>query len=291
MKHVCVLVISVLVTLVISNKSFSQNTLSVNKDPYLGQKPPGKVAEPIAPDIFPPKGWELGKIHDKDMEEFYFTPSIETPFEPTVIVFRKENNAWKKHNFHAAVSGNDNILYDEAKYIERTKTGWSKIKSLGPMFDREDWGIMRLSVSAKGTYVFDDAKNNDVIRISRIKDGKRQKPKLLGKQINTGKWTAHPFIAPDESYLIWDSERDEGFGGADIYISFRQQDESWGAAINLGDKINSPLWENGAMVTPDGKYLLFGRSEKKVSKDGSTYWVSQQQWVDAQIIENLRPKR
>ena len=60
------------------------------------------------------------------------------------------------------------------------------------MFDREDWGIMRLSSSVKGTYVFDDYKNNDVIRISTIKNGKRQEPTLLNKNINSGKWTAHP---------------------------------------------------------------------------------------------------
>jgi len=72
------------------------------------------------------------------------------------------------------------------------------------MFGREDWGIMRLSASAKDTSVFDDYKNNDVIRLSRVKDGKREELKLLGKERNTGKWTAHPFIAPDESYLIGD---------------------------------------------------------------------------------------
>ena len=151
------------------------------------------------------------------------------------------------------------------------------------MFDREDWGIMRLSASAKGTYVFDDARSNDVIRISRLKDGKREEPKLLGKNINTGKWTAHPFIAPDESYLIWDSERDNGYGKSDLYISFRQQDGSWGTAINMGAKINTDGTENGAYVSPDGKYLFFN---SPISKNNSGIY-----WVDAQIIETLRPKQ
>ena len=62
------------------------------------------------------------------------------------------------------------------------------------------------------------AKNNDVIRISTIKNGKRQEPTLLNKNINSGKWTAHPFIAPDESYLIFDSERENGVGKSDLYI-------------------------------------------------------------------------
>jgi len=291
MKYICNLITWFLLMLIFSGKSYSQNPPPVLEELYFGQKPPTNVAELFPPDAVFSKSWELGGEFTQNTDEFYITNSDEIPHLATVIVFRKENNVWKKHNFHSAVSGNKNILYSKKKYIERVDTGWSKIKSLGPMFDRDDWGIMRMSVSSNGTYVFDDAqKNSDVIRISRIKDGKREEPQLLGQEINTGKWTAHPFIAPDESYLIWDSERGEGHGGADIYISFRQQDGSWGGAINLGDKINSALWENGAFVTPDGKYLFFGRSEEKFREDDSSYWVGGKHWVDAKFIENLRPK-
>lgn len=291
MKRIFICVSWILLLLIVSDHSFSKERTEETGDLYFGLKPPGLTAEPIVSEPGFPKGWELGQFHGSEFEEFYFTPTIDSPFASTVVVFRKENNVWKKHEFHRMLSGDNNVLYDEAKYIERTDGGWSKIKSLGPKFNREDWGIMRLSASARGTFVFDDYKNNDVIRISRIKDGKREEPQLLGEQINTGKWTAHPFIAHDESYLIWDSERKEGFGGADIYISFKQKDGSWGPAINFGDKINSKLWENGAMVTSDGKYLIYGRSEQKIREDGTSYWESQKFWVDAQIIEELRTKR
>jgi len=168
------------------------------------------------------------------------------------------------------------------QYKERTEAGWSERKSLGSPF--EDIRIMRLTASSKGTYVFDDAGAGETgaIRSSRLIDGKREEPKLLSKEINSGKWTAHPFIAPDESYIIWDSERDGGYGEVDLYISFRQQDGSWGAAINFGDKINTDGPDSGGGVTPDGKYFFFNR---KISpEDSDTYWV------DAQIIETLRPK-
>lgn len=255
-----------------------------------GQQPPGKVGKPFDLTVIPSQDWQLGEVKGNALTEFYLTPSKGSPFDPTVIVFRKESGEWKQHNFHAALSGNPDVLHNKSNYIERTAVGWSKIKSLGAMFNREDWGIMRLSTSGKGTYVFDDWKSNDVIRISRVKDGKREQPKLLPKHINTGEWTAHPFIAHDESYLIWDSEREEGLGDSDLYISFLQKDGSWGAAINLGEKVNSDLEENGAMVTSDGKYLVYSRSEEKFREDGSAYWVSQKYWVDAQIIEDLRPK-
>jgi hypothetical protein len=55
---------------------------------------------------------------------------------------------------------------------------------------------------------------------------------------------------------MWDTEK-EGEDTPDIYISFREKDGSWGTAINMGDKINTPLYEQRARVTPDGKYLFF----------------------------------
>ncbi len=259
---------------------------------YFGYKPPGLIPEIFVPKNSTSSDWKIGNEDSLDMKEFYFTYSGNNPFEPPVVVYKNEGSYYRvnkytfKHN-----PGNSNILYSRHNYIERTDSGWSKIKSLGPMFDREDWGIMVLSVSNKGTIVFDDYKSNDVIRISRIKDGKREEPKLLGKEINSGKWTAHPFIAPDESFLIWGSEREDGYGMSDNYISFRQEDGSWGSAINMGDKINSELVENGASLTLDGKYLLFGRSEEKVREDGSTYWDTKNYWVDAKIIEQLRPQK
>ncbi|MEM9000407.1 MAG: hypothetical protein AAGB24_09085 [Bacteroidota bacterium] len=261
------------------------------EDPYFGYTPPG-----LTPEIFVPKkgtsqDWKLGNEDALDMQEFYFTYSGNNPFEPLVVVYRNEGSYYRvnKYSFSHNPSDSD-ILYSRWNYIERTDSGWSKIKSLGPMFDREDWGIMVMSVSAKGTIVFDDYKSNDVIRMSRMIDGKREEPKLLGKEINSGKWTAHPFIAPDESFLIWGSEREEGYGMSDNYISFQQQDGSWGPAINMGDQINSELVENGARLTPDGKYLLFGRSEEKEREDGSTYWTTTNYWVNAKIIETLRPE-
>ena len=140
---------------------------------------------------------------------------------------------------------------------------------------------MRLSVSSKGTYFFDERTKGGSIRYSRLIDGKHEKPRALGKQVNSGMWTAHPFIAPDESYLIWDSEKEDGHGETDLYISFRQKDGSWGAAVNLGDKVNSKFDDAFGTVTPDGKYLFFYRSVSPGNLD--IYWV------DAQIIETLRP--
>ncbi|MEO1049366.1 MAG: hypothetical protein AAFX87_01990 [Bacteroidota bacterium] len=260
-------------------------------DPFLGQKLPGLVAEPFAPGVLSKEGWVLGGNFGPDSKEFYMVNPDQGGYAAEVIVFRKDGRTWSQHNFLQIHSADSNRLYCRNKYIERTEAGWSEMKSIGSMFEREDWGIMRVSASKMGTYVFDDYKSNDVIRISRIKDGERETPKLLSQEINVGKWTAHPNIAPDESYLIWDSEREGGYGDSDIYVSFRQPDGSWGKAVNLGDQVNSALADFSSWITPDGKYLFFWRTEEKTNADGTTSRESSKYWVSTQVIENLRPKQ
>ena len=296
MKAVYLGTAALLTMLTTSGKSYGQGDFPILEGPYMGQKPPGMVAEPFAPGIISKDGWEIEGMFAPGMKEFYFTmdggtytgPDA-TGFRATVVGFRQQNNIWTKYlefprDGEIGFSPDGTRMHMAEGYKDRIGDGWSERKSLGALFDRTDWGIMRLSASAKGTYVFDDYKSNDVIRISRLKDGKRQAPTKLGPVINTGKYTAHPFIAPDESYLIWDSERQGGYGASDLYISFRQEDGQWGPAINMGDKVNSPQWDAFASVTPDGKYILFNRGIDDKNDNVDIYWV------DARIIETLRPK-
>ncbi len=271
--------------LMISSTSYAHNEFPTLKGPYMGQKPAGLIAEPFAPGIISKEGWELEGVFAPGMKEFYFTTNRK---RATVMGFRQENNIWTKYiefprTGEIVFSPDGKRMHMAKRYKDRIGNGWSELKSLGPMFDRKDWGIMRLSASANGTYVFDDYMSNDVIRISTIKDGKRQAPIKMDSVVNTGKWTAHPFIAPDESYLIWDSEREGGLGDTDLYIRFKQKDGSWGPAINMGDKVNSDKAEFYASVTPDGKYILFNRT---IDDKGNIDIY----WVDAQIIETLMPK-
>jgi hypothetical protein len=253
---------------------------------YLGQEPPGLTPQLFAPDIIQTEHREAEAAFSPDLKEFYFRRRGGAYANNTLVVVRYEDGQWMESIVppragEPFVSPDGKILHLGSKYRERTNTGWSEVKSLGPLFDRQDRGVMRLTASAKGTYVFDDYKSNDIIRISRIKDGIREEPKILGKEINSGKWTAHPFIAADESYLIWDSEKDDGYGGSDLYISFRQEDDSWGPAINLGDKINTEYSEAYGSMSPDGKYFFFHRSY-----GGDTGDIF---WVDAALIKTLKP--
>lgn len=263
------------------------------EDPYFGEKPPRLIPVEFAPDIVSPEGLFEGGGFSPDMKEYYFTRKNK---KRTFFVIRYENNSWG-HESETDIkwpqfSEDGNMMYGGKEYRDRTDTGWSEPKNQGEFLKDQAHGI---SLSSNGTYYFGfnekEGRGYGSIRYSRLIDGKHEKPVKMSKEINTGRWIAHPFIAPDESYLMWDAEREGGYGESDCHISFRQQDGSWGAAINMGAQINTSSNESSPNVTQDGKYLFFSRSEEKVREDGSTYRAAISYWVDAQFIENLRPKQ
>ncbi|UHQ55433.1 hypothetical protein [Microbulbifer sp. YPW16] len=294
MKHLYILSSLLLSALFITSASYSKDEFPVLKGPYLGQTPPGLTARPFAPGIVNTEEWGDAGGFSLDMNEFFVTrwKHSRDAREPESVIFKKVGDQWRKmavpagarRPFHAP---GGNVLYYGGKYKERTADGWSEMKSLGPAF--EEIRIMGLSASRKGTLVFDEVgtDGDGVIRYSRLLDGKREEPKPFGKEINTGTWNAHPFIAPDESYIMWDGERESGYGKSDLYISFRQKDGSWGEAINLGEKVNTDAEEGGPQVTPDGKYLFFNRMVTPAT--GDTGSQSDLYWIDAQIIDDLMP--
>lgn len=286
MKTIGISVILLLSVLTLSNKSHSQDTFSAPVGPYIGQKPPGLTPEVFAPGIVSTEIHEWGGSFTPDMHAFYFSRKNRKSGMVSRIVFKFENNRWHESEVEAGMSGNispdGKTMLLGNQYRERTDDGWSEQKSLGSAF--EDFDIMRITASSTGTYVFDEfAKDgNFVLRYSRLINGEREAPKPLSKAINSGEQNVHPFIAPDESYILWDSKRDDGYGDSDIYVSFRQQDGAWGPATNLGDKVNTNTSQRGGYVTPDGKYLFFNSPDDQ--GNGDIFWV------DAQIIETLRPK-
>ncbi|WP_125558485.1 PD40 domain-containing protein [Pseudoalteromonas rubra] len=270
-----------------STISQAEQVSDVLTGPYLGQQKPGTTPQVFAPGAVSTQHRDYNAFFSPDMKEFYFTRRDNHTGRWTLISYIQRNNQWHEQVVGPRVgrpflAPDGKTMHLGKYYMTRTACGWGSLQVLGPMFDRDDWGIMRLTSSSKGTYILDDYKSGDVIRISEVVNGKRQPAKALGPEVNTGKYNAHPFIAPDDSYIIWDGQRESGYGESDLYVSFRQKDGSWGEAINLGDKVNTSGREASASVTPDGKYLFFNRDTG--DEEGDVYWV------DAQVIEVLRPQ-
>jgi ankyrin repeat protein len=161
--------------------------------------------------------------------------------------------------------------------VEKAGKAWSEPKLLDDIINSEQAESVQ-SISEKGTLYF--RRGMEMFR-SAQKDGVFQTPEKLDIAANPGARIMALFIAPDESYMLLESFGGEGgYGGADLYISYRMKDGSWSQSINLGPKINTGATERFPSVSPDGKYLFFLRVS-----DGSDFY-----WVSSKIIENLKPE-
>jgi len=295
MDRICISIVLLFFTITMSSNSYSKEKSPAVESRYFGENPPALIPQLFDPKIVSPEGRFEGGTFSPDMKEFYFTRKNGKYKKRTFFVIRYENNRWSQESETdirwPQFSADGNTMYLEKQYRERTDTGWSEAKNAGMFLKEQAHGM---SVSSNGTYYFPFFKKEDNghgnLGYSRLIDGKYEKPVKMGTEINAGEYIAHPYIAPDESYLIWDVEREDGHGQSDIYISFKRKNGSWLPAMNMGSLINTEHQESSPHVTHDGKYLLFTRGELKVKEDGSRYYVGKRYWVDVKIIENLRPK-
>jgi len=85
-----------------------------------------------------------------------------------------------------------------------------------------------------------------------------------GDHINKANtWESQPSISADGKVLYFVSDRPGGYGGYDIYKSYRNDDGTWGQAVNMGPVINTGGNEKSPFIHPDGITLYF-------SSDGLT---------------------
>ncbi len=91
----------------------------------------------------------------------------------------------------------------------------------------------------------------------------------LGDSINTAFEEYEPFIAPDESYLIFMAIRPEGIGGGDFFISYNKKG-IWSKAKSLGEPFNSPGTKYSPKISPDNKYFFFSSTRTKQTSSHKT---------------------
>ncbi len=159
-------------------------------------------------------------------------------------------------------------------FVEREKRGWSEAKPLDEIINNFSlhWTF---SVAANGNLYFG---SEGEIYCSEYLNNQYRKPRKLEQVINNDMNNSCPFIAPDESYLIFTRALESS---DDLFISFKDESGNWGKAINLGEKINSEEAHDIApRISPDGKYLFF---LSKTTKAGM-------HWVNTDFIKKLRYK-
>ncbi len=82
-------------------------------------------------------------------------------------------------------------------------------------------------------------------------------PFNLGSNINTEFWESSPSISPDKSALYFSSNRPGGYGGKDLYVSYRQKNGKWGPAQNMGADVNTAGDELAPFIHADNQTLYY----------------------------------
>ncbi len=157
------------------------------------------------------------------------------------------------------------------------------------------------TLTNKGVMYFASERNSDHTSADLYKavpvNGVYETIERLPSPVNTSYNESDALIAPDESYLIFSSNRPGGISGndlyqrpngsgeLDLYITFNKGNNQWTDPQNLGPNINTDAWEFGPALSPDGKYLFFTR--RKAFK---TLESSQIYWVSIKFIDQFREK-
>jgi hypothetical protein len=280
------------------SENMTEEEFPVLSGPYLGQKPPGDAAELFAPGIVSTCMQHSSAYFSPDGKEVYFSRML--PLPHVILSMKKENGIWTKPV--VAVEGLTPFLSPDGKKLyfsrdwalwvsEKKGNGWSEPKNLGDVvnFQKRQDGP---SVTDDGTLYFCSMYGDqDGIYRAELRNGFYFEREKLGSGINGGSVDGLPYIAPDESYLIFTSFRSGSVGMSDLYISFRRGDGTWTAPKNMGPKINTDAKEGYPYVTVDGRYFFFYSTRvsalnKKRIPDGpgNVYWI------DAKIIQELKPK-
>ena len=152
--------------------------------------------------------------------------------------------------------------------MDRADSRWSK-----PVYCTHG---MYVTTTLDGTIYTTDIRGPVGVSCSKLVEGKYSDLQMLGGGVNDPATGAHPCIDPNETFIVFDSEREGGYGKSDLYVCFCLADGGWSNAINLGKDINTEGTDFCPSLSPDGRYLFY-------SSEGDIYWV------DAQVIENLRP--
>ena len=282
-----------------NSASYSQDEIPGSEALYFGQKLPGLTPEIFAPGVVSVDGrYEFGISFSPDLDEMYF--SVQKEGETADILFSKlDNKKWgpiQKADFTKGEKAGEmepflsldgkqiyftayNSDFTDTKiwFANRVNNGWGNaIKLDSPVNDEEVFN----SVLAKNGDLFYTDIFKSKTYYSASKNGKY--PEVQEVTIEFG---VHGFISPSQDYLLVDTrnKEDKNRKDRDIYVYFKNEDGTWSAPKSLGETVNSNVNETVPSVTPDGKYLFFSR----YNEEGG---FSNFYWVDAKIIESLRPE-
>lgn len=256
---------------------------------YFNQKRPGLEPELFAPGIISTVFSEhCSPVFSPDGREVYFYPlsgkgtmSMEWKDRgwtiPKAAFFSDEYEA-----VNPAFSPNGKKIYFKSRrpvkenetsgprrvwYVEREKKGWSESRLFEKTVNLEGIG-WQVSVAMNNNFYFTCSGLGEGIYRFPFVNGQYLEP----EKVDTGFPGTDPAVAPDESYIIFVcTDRDDGLGGDDLYVSFQKEDGSWTAARHMGNRINSSSHDLWPSVSSDGEFIFFVSFR---NGNADVYWVN-----------------
>lgn len=101
-----------------------------------------------------------------------------------------------------------------------------------------------------------DSKNTDIYYISDFLE-KTNRPIALNQNINSKFRETNLSFSPDGNSMFFASNKPGGLGGFDIYKSFKNENNDWGPAVNVGPIINTEYDEQYPFIHPSLTKLYF----------------------------------
>lgn len=102
-------------------------------------------------------------------------------------------------------------------------------------------------------------------------------PAVPVPELNSAANDLRPNVSKDGREIVFDSDRDGGFGGFDIYSSSRSDvDAAWSAPVNLGSNVNTEHAETRAAFSWDGRTLVFGSNRPGGAGSSDLYMTTRE---------------
>jgi len=287
------LLIVLLLIIFISACTDSKNELTdVHRGKYFGSAEPGNSPKVFAAGLISTNLSERDVSFSPDGKEFYYT--LWSGSFGVILFLKEGDDGWsdpevspfseKYSNIEPFITKDGSKLFFSSSrpreksgeekdydvwYVERTASSWSEPVNLGVPINT-DGNEFYPSVAENGNIYFtaqyDNSFGGEDIWMCELSNGKYLPPENLGEAVNGKTDEFNSFVSPDESYIIFSSwGREDSFGSGDLYICFKNENNEWLPAINLGDRINSPALDFCPYVTRDEKYFFF--TSRRLSKD------------------------
>lgn len=120
--------------------------------------------------------------------------------------------------------------------------------------------------------------------VSRRVGGEWQAAESLGAPINTaGDEGPDSFSLSENALYFTACDRQLGYGGCDIYVSYRLKDK-WSIPENLGPPVNTKHNETNASISSDGDFIIFS-SDRPGGLGSRDLWMARR----GQTIKKLMP--